>query len=65
MSSKIEDAKTSESLKTDADLLRKSEDILHVLEGFSDQKISPEIIETVLKTQQLVGELEKMDNDCN
>ena len=65
VSSKIEDAKTSESLKTDADLLRKSEEILHVLEGFSDQKISPEIIETVLKTQQLVGELEKMDNDCN
>jgi hypothetical protein len=51
------------TVSSDEDLSKNSKDICALLEQYSDQKITVEIVETVLKTQQLIHEIEKMDND--
>ena len=60
---KMTEMKGSDAILKDEDLLEKAGSIIDMLEGFSDQKVSIDIISSVLKTQQLVQELEKTEND--
>jgi len=60
---KMTEMKSGDAISKDEDLLEKAGSIIDMLEGFSDQKVSIDIISSVLKTQQLVQELEKTEND--
>ena len=60
---KMTEMKGGDAISKDEDLLEKAGSIIDMLEGFSDQKVSIDIISSVLKTQQLVQELEKTEND--
>ena len=62
---RLQEISEDPSISQDEDLSTKAKEITSMLEGFSDRKISTEVIETVLKTQQLVCELENLDNDSN
>jgi len=60
---KLESLSKSNFVKSDDDLRENSKKILEMLEEFSDQKVSTEIVETVLRTQQLIHELENKEDD--
>jgi len=60
---KLQALAESDFVQGDDDLRENSKKILEMLEEFSDQKVSAEIVETVLRTQQLIHELENKEDD--
>tara|TARA_B100000131_G_C18125111_1_gene614398 strand:- start:6929 stop:7765 length:837 start_codon:yes stop_codon:yes gene_type:complete len=53
----LEEAKTSQEIKSDTDMVFKTDKVLNRLNEFSKQPLSDNLLLTVMKTQQLVREI--------
>ena len=53
----LEEAKTNQEIKSDTDMVFKTDKVLNRLNEFSKQPLSDNLLLTVMKTQQLVREI--------
>ena len=60
---KLEEAKSVEEIKTDKEMLRKTDEIIKRLGSFASEGITENVLITVLKTQSLVEEIYNGHND--
>ena len=60
---KLKESCDAEEVKSDKDMLEKTQKIISRLESFSKEGITENVLMTVLKTQSLVEEIYNGDND--
>jgi len=58
----INSSLNSQEIRSDSDMIKKTKEVLNVIEGFKKKKIDKEIVKQVLKIQNLVKEIEKDEN---
>ena len=59
---KLEECKTAPEIKEDNSLKQKIDQVYSILESYKEKEIDTDLIELVLKTQDLVEEIESHDN---
>ena len=59
---KLEECKTAPEIKEDSSLKQKIDQVYSILESYKEKEIDTDLIELVLKTQDLVEEIESHDN---
>ena len=57
LKTKLEEAKETDEIKADKDMLNKTNQVIEKLNSFAQQNINEELLATVLKTQSLVKEI--------
>tara|TARA_R110000824_G_scaffold32672_2_gene105299 strand:+ start:8775 stop:9602 length:828 start_codon:yes stop_codon:yes gene_type:complete len=63
LKSRLHEAKNIPEIKDDGEMLRKSNEVLARLNSLSEERVTENVLLTVLKTQALVEEIHNVDND--
>ena len=54
---KLEEAKDADEIKSDKEMLNKTNQVIEKLDSYSNETISEEVLMTVMRTQALVKEI--------
>ena len=60
MKTRLKEHKSQEFIREDEDLSSKADSVLKILEEFAVRPMTEEDLETILKTQKLVSEIETL-----
>jgi hypothetical protein len=63
LKAKLAESIRTEEIKSDKDMLNKTNQIIEKLDSFAKETINENVLMTVLKTQSLIGEIYNGDND--
>jgi hypothetical protein len=57
LKAKLEEAKDADEIKSDKEMLNKTNQVIEKLDSYSNETISEEVLMTVMRTQALVKEI--------
>jgi hypothetical protein len=60
---KLKDSKKTKVINEDESLKNKIDNVYSILESYKEKDVDPALIETVLKTQGLIQEINENDSD--